>query len=204
MLEKISFLLKKSSNILTYWKKILRNKKFKANKKTKNMKNIARVGIGVGIVLIIAIIGYQVNETGLFVTQFPDEYQTLGPLTIDKKKYVLGENVFSWMSLHPLESGTVSFYTPTGKNYYEKTFNGSKKPDPQFYFRPTLDFKNDMCVKEDIIGTWTAQITGKTLTADQKNLTNVPKELQFEFVDKTLPGYEAQWQLNYCDDDIDT
>ena len=168
------------------------------------MNNIVKVGIGAGIVLIIAIIGHQINESGLFITQFPDDYQTIGPLTIDKQKYVLGENIFSWMSLHPLEVGTVSFYRPSGDLYYSIDFNGSKKPDPQFYFRPTLDFKNNMCVKEDIIGTWTAQITGKTLTSDQKNLTNVPKELKFEFMDKTLYGHEAEWQLNYCDDDLDT
>tara|TARA_B100000029_G_scaffold515856_1_gene625053 strand:- start:39 stop:548 length:510 start_codon:yes stop_codon:yes gene_type:complete len=163
------------------------------------MNKISGVGIAVGIALVIGIIAYQANDAGLFVTKFADDFTTVGPLTIDKQKYVLGENVFVWMNLHPLENGTITFIRPDGHIHYEANFNGSKKPDPQFYFRPTLERPKDICEKEDVIGTWTVLITGKTLTSDQKNLTNVPKELKFEFVDKILPGSEKSWEGNVCE-----
>ena len=51
-----------------------------------------------------------------------------------------------------------------------------------------------MCSKDDVVGTWKVIITGKTLTEDRRNITDVPKELEFEFIDKMLPGVELRWQ----------
>ena len=110
------------------------------------------------------------------------------------------------MTLHPLEDGVVSFYTPTGMLYYERSFNGSFNPDPKFYFRPNLEWINDMCSKDNVVGTWKVIITGKTLTEDRKNITDVPKELEFQFVDKVVPGVELNWEnedgtnKNVCDE----
>tara|TARA_B100001750_G_scaffold228756_1_gene223500 strand:- start:438 stop:977 length:540 start_codon:yes stop_codon:yes gene_type:complete len=169
--------------------------KVKDKKKSSGLRN----GIVItGVILIVCIVIYQINEEGIFLDQFPTDYQTVGPLTIDKKKYVLSENIFAYMSLHPLEDGTVSFYTPTGELFYAVDFNGSRSPDPQFYFRPMLENERDLCTKNDIVGIWTAEITGKTLTADQKNLTTVPKELKFEIVDKMPFGHEEHWLRNVC------
>ena len=142
------------------------------------------IAIGIAVIVIIIIIAYQVNESQ--IEQYARDYQTVGPLTIDKSKYVLGENVFITFSLHPLEDGTATFYRPDGKEHYSFNFNGSLKPDGTSYFRPILERGSDMCDKEDIVGTWTVVITGTTLTEDRKNLTLAPKEMQFEFIDKVL------------------
>ena len=155
--------------------------------------------VGVGAAIIIAIIIFQINEIGFGpgLTPsgiYPDDYQTVGPLTLAKEKHVLGENVFVWMTLHPLEDGVASFYTPNDMLYYERSFNGSYDPNPKFYFRPGLEWANNMCSKDDVVGTWKVIITGKTLTEDRKNLTMEPKEMEFQFVDKTLEGVENRWE----------
>ena len=175
------------------------------------MKSKTGIIVGVGVVIIIAIIVFQINEIGFGPGIgpsgiYPDDYQTVGPLTLAKEKHVLGENVFVWMTLHPLEDGVVSFYTPTGMLYYERSFNGSFNPDPKFYFRPNLEWINDMCSKDNVVGTWKVIITGKTLTEDRKNISDVPKELEFQFVDRVLIGEEHRWEnedgtnKNVCDE----
>ena len=193
-------------------KKFLSNKKFKqpikekismkSNKgKSKKKSSAGRNGIVIaGIVLVLGILIYQINEEGMFVDQLPVNYQTIGPLTIDKDKYVLGENVFGYLNLHPLEVGDVTFYRPDGKSYYSINFNGSLEPSPKFYFRPNLEYATDMCTAKDIIGTWTIIITGKTLTDDKMDLTLESKEMEFKFLDKMLPGRELDFDKNACID----
>ena len=154
------------------------------------------IAIGIAVIVIIVIIAYQVNESQ--IKQYEIDYQIVGPISIDKSKYVLGENVFITFSLHPLEDGTVAFNRPDGKTYYSFDFNGSLKPDGKAYFRPSLERVADMCVKEDIVGTWTVLVTGTTLTEDRKNLTLQPKEIQFEFIDKVLQD-GTQFNGNVCD-----
>ena len=154
------------------------------------------IAIGIAVIVIIVIIAYQVNESQ--IKQYEIDYQIVGPISIDKSKYVLGENVYITFSLHPLEDGTVAFNRPDGKTYYSFDFNGSLKPDGKTYFRPSLERAADMCVKEDIIGTWTVLVTGTTLTEDRKNLTLAPKEIQFEFIDKVLQD-GTQFNGNVCD-----
>ena len=161
------------------------------------MNKTTGIGAGIGAVLIIAIIAYQVNET-MNSTQYVEDFQSIGPLTIDKSKYLLGENVFAWMSLHPLEDGTVSFYRPGGELQYSIDYNGSRDPDPKFYFRVNLEPLWEICTKDDVVGTWTVVITGKTLTEDRMNLTTDPKEMEFQFMDKILPGVEGEWNINVC------
>ena len=160
------------------------------------MNKSTGIAIGIAVIVIIVIIAYQVNESQ--ITQYALDYQIVGPLSIDKSKYVLGENVYINFSLHPLEDGTVEFNRPDGKTYYSFDFNGSLKPDGKAYFRPALERVADMCVKEDIVGTWTVVITGTTLTEDRKNLTLQPKEMQFEFVDKVLQDSD-RYDGNVCE-----
>ena len=102
------------------------------------------------------------------------------------------------MSLHPLEDGTVSFYRPGGELQYSIDYNGSRDPDPKFYFRVNLEPLWEICTKDDVVGTWTVVITGKTLTEDRMNLTTDPKEMEFQFMDKILPGVEGEWNRNVC------
>ena len=160
------------------------------------MNKSTGIAIGIAVIVIIVIIAYQVNESQ--INQYSIDYQIVGPISIDKSKYVLGENVYITFSLHPLEDGTVAFNRPDGKTYYSFDFNGSLKPDGKAYFRPSLERVADMCVKEDIVGTWTVVITGTTLTEDRKNLTLQPKEMQFEFVDKVLQDSD-RYDGNVCE-----
>jgi len=160
------------------------------------MNKSTGIAIGIAVIVIIVIIAYQVNESQ--INQYSIDYQIVGPISIDKSKYVLGENVYITFSLHPLEDGTVEFNRPDGKTYYSFDFNGSLKPDGKAYFRPALERVADMCVKEDIVGTWTVVITGTTLTEDRKNLTLQPKEMQFEFVDKVLQDSD-RYDGNVCE-----
>ena len=160
------------------------------------MNKSTGIAIGIAVIVIIVIIAYQVNESQL--NQYSIDYQIVGPISIDKSKYVLGENVYITFSLHPLEDGTVEFNRPDGKTYYSFDFNGSLKPDGKAYFRPALERVADMCVKEDIVGTWTVVITGTTLTEDRKNLTLQPKEMQFEFIDKVLQDSD-RFDGNVCE-----
>ena len=160
------------------------------------MNKSTGIAIGIAVIVIIVIIAYQVNESQ--INQYSIDYQIVGPISIDKSKYVLGENVYITFSLHPLEDGTVEFNRPDGKTYYSFDFNGSLKPDGKAYFRPALERVADMCVKEDIVGTWTVVITGTTLTEDRKNLTLQPKEMQFEFLDKVLQDSD-RYDGNVCE-----
>ena len=176
------------------------------------MNKSTGIAIGIAVIVITVIIAYQVNESQ--ITQYALDYQIVGPLSIDKSKYVLGENVYITFSLHPLEDGIVVFNRPDGKTYHSFDFNGSLKPDGKAhfsfdfngslkpegkaYFRPALERVADMCVKEDIVGTWTVLVTGTTLTEDRKHLTLEPKEMQFEFLDKVLQDSD-RYDGNVCE-----
>ena len=160
------------------------------------MNKSTGIAIGIAVIVITVIIAYQVNESQ--INQYSIDYQIVGPISIDKSKYVLGENVYINFSLHPLEDGTVEFNRPDGKTYYSFDFNGSLKPDGKAYFRPALERVADMCVKEDIVGTWTVLVTGTTLTEDRKHLTLEPKEMQFEFLDKVLQDSD-RYDGNVCE-----
>jgi hypothetical protein len=171
-------------------------------KRKKILQNVKKTsGIAIcGAVIIAGIIVFQLYDSGLFQDGvLPDDFQTVGPLTINNSKYLLGENVFGWLSLHPLEDGEVTFYRPNGIQHYQTSFNGSLDPDPKFYFRANIEPLWDICTKDDVVGTWTVIVTGKTLTEDRKNLTQEPKEMTFRFLDKTLPGIEERWEGNKCE-----
>ena len=160
------------------------------------MNKSTGIAIGIAVIVITVIIAYQVNESQ--INQYALDYQIVGPISIDKSKYVLGENVFITYSLHPLEDGIVVFNRPDGKAHFSFEFNGSLNPEGKAYFRPLLDRGNLTCVKEDIVGTWTVVITGTTLTDDRKHLTLEPKEMQFEFLDKVLQDSD-RFDGNVCE-----
>ena len=112
------------------------------------------IATGIGIAIIVGVIIFQVNETmwqqasideyydkGGRVAHvvYPDNLQVLGPLKINKDKYVLGENVFaSFSNLKPGDVGTVLFITPTGIIYDEWGFNGMERESQKKYFKPQL------------------------------------------------------------------
>ena len=73
-------------------------------------KNVA-IATGIGIAVIIGVIAFQINDSTYNISSpeeykesmgtqsvahvvYPDNPQILGPLQINKDKYLLGENIF--------------------------------------------------------------------------------------------------------------
>ena len=99
------------------------------------MNKSVGIATGVGIAIIVGVIIFQLSET-MWLTSSVDEYyekggkvtsvvypdnpQILGPLQINKDKYLLGENVYVTLTgLMPMDKGAVLFYTPGGVLYDE-------------------------------------------------------------------------------------
>ena len=175
-------------------------RKFYRIKKTWEFMN-KNVGIatGIGIAIIIGVIFFQVNETmwkqasideyydkGGQVAHvvYPDNLQVLGPLQINKDKYLLGENVFvSISNLRPQDVGSVLFITPTGIIYDEWGFNGMERESQKKYFKPQLLKSKNICEKEKLIGQWSVMFKGYE---EQK--------MYFEITPNILPNMEHQFE----------
>ena len=120
------------------------------------MNKNTTIAVGIGIAIVIGVIGFQINDTTYQVSTpeeykksmgtqtvahvvYPDNPQILGPLQINKDKYLLGENIFVIIkNLQPMDKGTVQFFTPYGVLYDEIGFNGSEKDFFKKYFKPQL------------------------------------------------------------------
>ena len=172
-------------------------------------KNIG-ISVVVGIVIIAAVIAYQFNETTWNVTSteeyyekdgkvahvvHPDNPQFLGPLQINKDKYLLGENIFVIITnLLPEDKGVVYFFLPEGKIFYEIPFDGSKKEFKKLYFKPQLLKARDICKVEQLVGTWTVMFEGYEQF-----------KLEFEILDRYLPNNEKYFvecldPINFSDE----
>ena len=97
----------------------------------------SKVGIAVivGIAIIVGVIVIQldsmswekstteeyydsIGKANVAHVVYPDNPQILGPLQINKDKYLLGENVYVILTgLMPMDKGAVLFYTPGGVLY---------------------------------------------------------------------------------------
>ena len=160
-------------------------------------KNVG-VAAGVGIAIIIGIIIFQVNETTwkqvsveeyyekggrVSGVVYPDNPQLLGPLQINKDKYLLGENVYVILKdLRPQDKGTILFITPGNVIYDEWGFNGKERESQKKYFKPQLLKSKDLCEKEKLIGEWTVMFR------DYEEV-----KLYFEMLPDILPNQEYQY-----------
>ena len=168
------------------------------------MNKKVAIGVGVGIAIIIGIVAYQMefeNRMEEGHVTYPDNKQTVGSLTINKDKYMIGEVIFINMELNPLENGQVEFYNEDGNLYFKFKFNGSVDPSPNIYFRPLLESRYSICTVDDLVGTWTGKISGVTLNDKRTGLTIEPKEIQFELVNEIISGDERfeNWTQDVCD-----
>ena len=154
-----------------------------------------------GVAIIIGVIGFQINETTYKVTSpedykksmgkqsvahvvYPDNPQILGPLQINKDKYVLGENVFASLSnLKPGDVGSVLFITPTGILFEEWGFNGNEREFQKKYFKPQLLQSKNLCEKEKLIGQWTVMFKNFEMS-----------KMYFEMTPNILPNMEKQFE----------
>ena len=160
-------------------------------------KNVG-IATGIGIAIIIGVILFQVNQTmwqQVSVEEyyekdgkvpgvvFPENPQLLGPLQINKDKYLLGENVYVILKgLNPQDKGTVIFMTPENKIYDEWGFDGSRQDSQKKYFKPQLLKSKQLCEKEQLIGEWTVMFKGYEM-----------QDIRFEVMPDILPNQENQF-----------
>ena len=177
------------------------------------MKKIVGISVIVGIVIVVGVIAYQFNESTWEVTPteeyyekdgkvshvvYPDNPQFLGPLQINKDRYLLGENVFVILKdLIPTDKGMLLFFTPEGKLFYEFSFNGSNGDFKKFYFKPQLLKAKNICEVEQLVGTWSVVFAGYE-----------QYKLNFQMEDAFLPNNEQFFiecadPLEISDDVID-
>ena len=157
------------------------------------------IATGIGIAIIVGVIIFQVNQTmwqqasideyydkGGKVAHvvYPDNPQILGPLQINKDKYLLGENVFVTLGdLRPQDVGIVQFITPTGIIYDEWGFNGMERESQKKYFKPQLLKSKQICEKEKLIGEWTVMFKGYD-----------EAKIHYEITQDILPNMEYQYE----------
>ena len=164
------------------------------------MNRNVSIATAVGVAIIIGVIAYQINDTTYHVSTpeeyvksmgtgsvshvvYPDNPQILGPLQINKDKYLLGENVYvSLKNLRPMDKGSVLFVTPGNVIYDEWGFNGKERESQKKYFKPQLLKSKDLCEKEKLIGEWTVMFR------DYEDV-----KLYFEMLPDILPNQEYQY-----------
>ena len=159
----------------------------------------SKVGIAVivGIAIIVGVIVIQLDDmswkkstteeyydsigkANIAHVVYPDNPQILGPLQINKDKYLLGENVYVILTgLMPMDKGAVLFYTPGGVLYDEWEFNGDERDFQKKYFKPQLLKSKNICEKEKLIGEWTVMFKGYD-----------EAKIHFEVTPNILPGME--------------
>ena len=157
------------------------------------------IATGVGIAIIIGVIAFQVSNTmwdqvsvdeyyekggKVAGVVYPDNPQILGPLQINKDKYLLGENVYVVLkNLRPMDKGTILFLTPENIIFDEWGFDGSNRDFQKKYFKPQLLKSKNICEKEKLIGEWTVMFKGYE---EQK--------IYFEITPDILPKMEYQFE----------
>ena len=160
-------------------------------------KNVG-IATGSGIAIIVGVILFQVNQTmwqqvsvdeyyekdgKVAHVVYPDNPQILGPLQINKDKYLLGEHVYVIIKdLRPMDKGQIDFFTPEGKLYDTIGFNGEVKDFHKKYFKPQLLKSKDLCKKEQLVGQWTVMFRGYE-----------EAKLYFEMLPDILPNQEYQF-----------
>ena len=170
------------------------------------MNKKVAIGAGIGIAIIIGIIAYQV-ETEYRIQEgfatYPHNPQTVGPLTINKDKYMIGEVIFITMELNPLENGYVEIFNQDGALYHKFKFNGSVDPSPNLYVRPLLENRYGICTVDDLVGTWTGKISGVQLNDKRTGLTIEPREIQFNIINEIIAGDERfeNWTKDVCSEE---
>ncbi len=167
------------------------------------------VGIAsaIGIAIIIGVIGFQMYESSYQKSSteeyyekdgkvqnvvYPENPQKLRGLTINKDKYLLGENVFIQVNNIPMGlKDNLLIFTPGGVEYITLSFDGNEKDYLKYYFRPSLLKQFNLCKADDVIGTWSIVFEG------------IPNErLNFEVMTEVLP-YSEEYYMNCNEDPYD-
>ena len=87
------------------------------------------------------------------------EWQTSGPFQIDRKQYAIGEKIFLVTGgLNANEKGQIAFMRPLNATHYSVyftiPFDGTVKPEFNYYLEPKISKTRGICSVDDIIGEW--------------------------------------------------
>jgi len=162
------------------------------------MNKSVGIAVAVGIVIIIGVIGFQINETTyqrstveeyyedpLKVKNlvYPENPQFLHGLQINKDKYLVGEKIFFSVQGIPMGlKDAINFYTPEGILMVQYEIDGNEKTNFKHYWKPSLIKRLDICDVEQLMGEWTVLFAG---LPDEK--------LHFEVTNEILPGFEEYY-----------
>ena len=173
---------------------------YRIKKLVQIMNRNVGIATAIGIAIVIGVIGFQINDTTYYVSTpeeykksmgtgsvahvvYPDNPQLLGPLQINKDKYLLGENVYVVLkNLRPMDKGTILFLTPENIIFDEWGFDGSNRDFQKKYFKPQLLKSKNICDKEKLIGQWTVMFKGYDM-----------QKIHFEITPDILPNMEYQF-----------
>jgi len=115
-------------------------------------------------------------------TPKPSEHISSGPLTILNSKHRLSENVFFMVTgLEPNQKGDIQVFAPKGTLYATIPFDGAKKSNFNYYFKPDTVAGLKVCTPEDLVGMWTVIFSGIEY-----------QPLQFEIINEWVLGGEAE------------
>ena len=110
------------------------------------------------------------------------EWITSGPFQIDRSQYAIGEKIFLVIGgLNVNEKGQVAVMRPLNATHYSVyltiPFDGTVKPEFNYYVEPQISKNRGMCSVDDIIGKWVMVFRG----------TDYPN-LNFEITKEIVPG----------------
>jgi len=114
------------------------------------------------------------------------EWQTSGPFQIDRKQYAIGEKIFLIIGgLNTNEKGQIVFLRPLNSTHYSTylgiPFDGSAKPEFNYYLEPQILKTRGICSVDDIIGKWVVVFRG----------TDYPN-IYFEITKDVIPGTDIE------------
>lgn len=158
------------------------------------MKNISGIkfstyaiifGLVIVLVLGISIVGILSNEVNLDIANtltlsdhVSSEGITSGPLYLTKPQYKINERIFYIISgLKDDEKGNIRFFTPDGRLYITRSYDGAEKPFFNQYFKPDTSYLTGFCELDEFVGEWTIRFD-----------KNAYPPLRFEILDESLSG----------------
>ncbi len=148
------------------------------------MKGAIAGGI-IAVVIIIVIVGFSMSVSDTETKT--NEWISSGSFSIDKKQYLLGENIFlRVVDIQIHQKGEIQFIRPSGDIYRTIPFDGSIRSEFNQYFTPFPSSALKVCSSDDLVGTWTVKFQG----------TNY-KPIAFEMKDDYLKGEEWKF-VNDC------
>jgi len=148
------------------------------------------IGLGLIAVLIIAVVMIIVfvNPIDVAPPKKEDEFKNWhrsGPFAINKKEYMIGENVFLAVGgLTTSDVGSAVFVLPNGTTkYISIQFDGAQKSGFNQYFKPSISKSRSICSTDDIIGDWTVIFQGTQY-----------EPLKFKILNETVSGEQGNFQ----------